>query len=204
MKRIKLWLFAAIVIISGTNRAWAQSAINDIPAEIDANDATITDMEHVTVTMKREVVYDSVTHCSDTIISVENIEYNTEVGTSKRRMARRNAVTGSDFYDKETSWYFDFWRFNYKYPSINADGEPILLSSQACMPDDDCDYVNNVIIGCHVTITSNKECPTNYSSNGTLDRLQTDVNFLQNFAGSGHPFREPIAKRSRSPLEPSR
>ena len=185
MKQIKLWIFAAIVIISGANCAWAQSAINDIPAEIDANDATITDMEHVTVTMKREVVYDSVTHCSDTIISVENIEYNTEVGTSKRRMARRNAVTGSDFYDKETSWYFDFWRFNYKYPSINADGEPILLSSQACMPDDDCDYVNNVIIGCHVTITSNKECPTNYSSNGTFDRLQTDVNFLQNFAGSG-------------------
>ena len=105
MKQIKLWMFAAVLCFCGISNVWAQSAINDIPAEIDANDATITDMVHVTMTMKREVVYDSITHRSDTIVSVENIEYNTQVGTAKRRMARRKAIAGSDFYDKETSWY---------------------------------------------------------------------------------------------------
>ena len=52
----------------------------------------------------------------------------------------------------------------------------------ACMPDGDCDYINNVIIGCHVTITSNKECPSRYSDEGSWD---SDVSMLMNHASSG-------------------
>ncbi len=57
----------------------------------------------------------------------------------------------------------------------------------ACMPDEDCDYVNNVIIGCHVTITSNKECPSEYVRTGASGKA-SDVGMLINHASSGMVF----------------
>lgn len=185
MKFLRLWMFAAILLLCGTNKVWTQSAINDIPAKVDAADATITKMGHATVTMKREIVTDPLTLKTDTLMRMVNVEWNTEKGTARRRMAQRRAATdvvGSDFKDKDSSWYLDMWWFNYNYPSINAEGEPVLLSANAAMPDEDCSAVNNVIIGCHITITSNKECPSHYSDEGSI---LSDVNFLQNFASSG-------------------
>lgn len=63
----------------------------------------------------------------------------------------------------------------------------MLLSAMACMPDEDCDYVNNVIIGCHVTITSNKECPSEYVRTGPGGKA-SDVGMLINHASSGMVF----------------
>ena len=185
MKQMKTWALTAFLIFCSAGTAWAQSAINDIPAEVNAADATITNMGHATMTMKRVVVTDPTTQNADTLMKVENIEWNTEVDTAKKRMARRKAIAGSDFYEKDSNWYLDLWWFNYLYPSINADGEEITLSSMACMPDEDCDYVNNIIVGCHVTITSNKECPTSYSKEGSF---RSDVSMLMNYAGSGTGF----------------
>ena len=154
MKHLTLWMLAAILLLCGSHTAMAQSAISDIPAEVNASDATITKMGHATMTMKREITVDPRTQRADTLIRMVNVEWNTASGTAKPRMARRTAVSGSDFKDKDSSWYLDMWWFNFNYPSINADGEPILLSANAAMPDEDCSEINNVIIGCHVTITS--------------------------------------------------
>ena len=178
-------MLAAILLFCGSHTAMAQSSISDFPAEVNASDATITKMGHATMTMKREITVDPRTQRADTLIRLVNVEWNTASGTAKRRMARRTAVSGSDFKDKDSSWYLDMWWFNFNYPSINADGEPILLSANAAMPDEDCSEINNVIIGCHVTITSNKECPSQYSDGGSF---QSDVNFLQNYASSGMGF----------------
>jgi len=177
-------MLAAILISCGISNGWAQSAINDLPAVVDATDATITKMGHATMTMQREIVVNPATLIADTIIKVKSVEWNTEAGTAKRRMAKRRAadVEGTDFKDKDSNWWLDMWWFNYNYPSINADGEPILLSANAAMPDEDCKVINNVIIGCHITIASNKECPSQYSGEGSI---LSDVNFLQNYAGSG-------------------
>lgn len=174
-------MLAVILTLFGSINAWSQSAISDIPEVINASDATITKMGHATMEMRREVVYDSISHRADTISQVVSIDYDTAPGTARKRMSRRK-VAGSDFYDKDSSWWLDMWWFNYQYPSVNADGKSIVLSSMACMPDDDVDRVNNIIVGCHVTITSNKECPTSYTDDGSM---LSDVSMLMNFAGSG-------------------
>lgn len=184
MMKLKLmtrWLVVA-VLLALTPRLWAQSAFGNVPETVDPNDATISEMGHLTLTMEREVVVDPLTQQADTMFRVKNVERNTESGTAKKRMARRRAPYGSDFLDKDTDWWLDMWYFTYNYPSVDAEGQPLSLSALACMPDEDCDHINNVIIGCHVTITSNKECPSRYIAEGSS---QSDVSMLMNHAGSG-------------------
>jgi len=78
---------------------------------------------------------------------------------------------------------------------IDKHGNNVTLSSLFCFPyfdDDDLedDYkFNNVIIGCHCTITSNKECPSLYSESGSF---KSDVNMMQYYAsfGKGRPKKD--------------
>lgn len=56
---------------------------------------------------------------------------------------------------------FSYNVFKFEYPSIDADGNPITLSAMAACPTkDNTSRVNNVILGTHITITSNKQCPS--------------------------------------------
>lgn len=176
-------MLAAILFLCGINYIWAQSAINDIPEKVNAADATITEMGHATITMKREVVTDPLTHLADTIATIENIEWNTEAGTAKKRMAQRNTASGSDFVSMDSNWAQDMQWFKFNYPSINALGEEVVLSCMACMPDgdDEIHNINNIIVGCHITITSDKECPTGYE--GTISAAMSDVRMIMSFAG---------------------
>lgn len=52
----------------------------------------------------------------------------------------------------------------YSYPSVDENGNPIMLSSAlvAWKPtdQDSVETIKSVVIGCHITITSNRECPT--------------------------------------------
>lgn len=166
------------------SRVWAQTNFGNVPGTVSATDATITKLGHLTMTMEKEVVIDPQTHLTDTLVTVKDVEWNTTPGTAKRRMDLRKA-TATGFENQDSSWWLDMWWFTYNYPSVNAEGEDVTLSALACMPDDDCDYVNNVIIGCHVTITSNKECPSRYTEEGSF---KSDVSMLMNHAGSGLVF----------------
>ena len=96
--------------------------------------------------------------------------------------------------------------YYYTYPSVDADGNPVRLSAMMGIPvntvlEDYFDIISstfsvfpwgnkiapdwkvrpsNVVIGCHVTITSNWECPTSYESYGNssllgLDNFMTDA-----------------------------
>ena len=182
-----LVLLLAFLLI--TPYAWSQANLGDLPAEVNVEDAAITKMGRATMTMHSKIVTDSVTRRSDTIIEMKSIEWNTESGTAKRRNSERggggNNPNGSGFYNYDYDWWLDICYYNFNYPSINANGERVLLSAMACMPDEDCDYVNNVIIGCHVTITSNKECPSQFVEEGSS---LSDVSLLMNHAGSGLVF----------------
>lgn len=64
--------------------------------------------------------------------------------------------------------------YSYKYPSVDANGNKVVLSALMGLPTKI--FVggvlaspNNLIIGCHETITSNYECPTNYNHGGAYD-----------------------------------
>ena len=47
--------------------AWAQVPLDNIPAEVNAEDATITELGHATMTVKVKIVTDSLTHHTDTL-----------------------------------------------------------------------------------------------------------------------------------------
>ncbi len=69
-------------------------------------------------------------------------------------------------YDSLAGIYY----YTYNYPSVDHDGRPITLSALMCLPritnpsadggNDGGECFNNVVIACHATITSNKECPS--------------------------------------------
>lgn len=189
MNDLKKLLFIAFGIFACGATAWAQEPHTNFPAEVKAEDATITQVGHATMTVETKIVVDSLTRRTDTLRTVTDIEWDTPAGTAKRRNAELNRYNpnGSGFYDEGHSSWYDIYYYNFNYPSINAEGQPVLLSAMACMPDEDCDYINNVIIGCHVTITSNKECPSEYVRTGAGGKA-SDVGMLINHASSGMVF----------------
>ena len=74
------------------------------------------------------------------------------------------------YYDEGSNIMFNICWFSFNYPSIGGDGQPVTLSALACMPSQGGEgaEINNVIAGCHVTITSNKDCPSEFNSSGEL------------------------------------
>lgn len=73
--------------------------------------------------------------------------------------------------------------YSYTYPSVDADGNEVTLSSLMAVPtrmliENSTAKPNNLIIGCHVTITSNYECPTEYNKSGGTFSWMTDAGML--------------------------
>ncbi|MBR5101890.1 MAG: hypothetical protein IK092_02055, partial [Muribaculaceae bacterium] len=61
---------------------------------------------------------------------------------------------------------FHYRVFTYEYPSVDADGKQVILSSIAACPEKgECSQVRDIVIGTHITICSNNECPTNCTNN---------------------------------------
>ncbi|MBP5339983.1 MAG: hypothetical protein J6Z14_11905 [Prevotella sp.] len=100
-----------------------------------------------------------------------------------RRVSASDEMTYGDYY---TSVAFYLYTFN--YPSIDKHGNRIILSSLMAFPYftqsnwDNGYRFNNVIIGCHCTITSNMECPSDYPNGGFF---KSNVNMMQYYASWG-------------------
>lgn len=95
-------LFYIIALMAFGQTAWAQTSSSNLPAEVRAEDATITKLGHATMTVEMKIVTDSLTRRTDTLRSVTDIEWDTPAGTAKRRNAElsRNNPNGSGFYDE--------------------------------------------------------------------------------------------------------
>ena len=59
-----------------------------------------------------------------------------------------------------TGWGLNYEYYRYTYPSINTKGEPVTLTALAAMPTNYKVPINNIILGCHITITDNKSTPS--------------------------------------------
>ena len=186
--RVRLF-FLSLCLSLGIG-AWAQTSYGDLPEKVDPNGATITKFGHATMNVEMKIVNDPATSRVDTLRSVKDIEWNTEPGTAKRRMAERER---SDFYDEGNNWWYDIYWYNYTYTSVTTNGEPLMLSAMACMPDEDCGYINNVIIACHITLTKNGQCPSEYNNSGSAT---SDVSLLMNLAGSGTTLHAPQSSQT--------
>ena len=86
---------------------------------------------------------------------------------------------GNGFDDDNKDHYKNIWNgyeyYRYTYPSISAKGEPITLTALAAMPTKNTTPINNIILGCHVTITDNASAPSEYITTGSW---QSDVGML--------------------------
>lgn len=86
-----------------------------------------------------------------------------------------------------------YYLYTFKYPSIDCHGNEIILSSLMAFPYFSEGYwndgyrFNNVIIGCHCTITSNSECPSCYPTGGYF---KSDVSMMQYYASWGKGIRK--------------
>ena len=80
--------------------------------------------------------------------------------------------------------------YTYNYPSVDAQGNPIVLSSAliAYKPNMANDVIETVLIGCHITITSTKQCPSEFPEDQSLTS-ETGVvyNFLPGASPSPYP-----------------
>lgn len=82
--------------------------------------------------------------------------------------------------DHGDSW-FGYEYYRYTYPSINIKGEPVTLTALAAMPSKKDKLINNIILGCHITITDNASTPSEYIKTGSI---KSDVGMLTMHAQS--------------------
>lgn len=111
--------------------------------------------------------------------------------------AKSNKIGGVDAssinvtdYDKPE--YFGFQYATYSYPSVTSDGSEVTLSSLIAWPvgnkeiyllgNHNVTNANNLIIGCHVTITDNTECPSEWVN---TKNTMSDVRMYVGHAGGG-------------------
>lgn len=175
MKR-KILLGLAMVLMA-TMAAKAQDGIYDIPKEVHASDARIVEEMYVTYHTHDSVVSDPVTRESRVIkvtdsVTVEHLVVNASGGPA------RSAADDFDFVDHDG---IRIKCYKFYYPSVDGAGKPITLSGLLVRPRSITSQpLNNVVVGCHITITSNEECPSTYGLYGGNEK--SDVGMLTYFA----------------------
>lgn len=130
------------------------------------------------------------------IISSDTVSFDSLISHLPENLAikpgPRKAKPGDGSIDKDDGDNqvagLDYQYYRYTYPSVDAAGKAVTLSGLMCFPYKTTmgkDYnPRNVIIGCHVTLTSDKEVPYNY---GTTGSLTSDVYMLLIHAAYHHP-----------------
>lgn len=107
---------------------------------------------------------------------------------TKRSAAASGQLDYGDYYSGVA-----YYLYTFSYPSIDCHGNEIVLSSLMAFPYFSEGYwndgyrFNNVIIGCHCTITSNSECPSCYPTGGYF---KSDVSMMQYYASWGKGIRK--------------
>ena len=166
---------------------WAQSALGNL-AEVDLGQVEIMSVKEVEFSSRDSIVIDPVTGRVDTLFIDEGIRsikpVEDEIGPAR---APRRAPDTDDYdqYGGLTNAGVQLARsgaflYTYKYPSIDADGNKVILSSMMGVPRRHLQLgfakPENVLIACHETITSNFEAPTNYNNEG--GSFQTGVGMM--------------------------
>ena len=182
MKKSILLILALVCAIA--KGAWAQGQFGDLPKTVSASDVEVTEVRYLLFMSHDSLVVNTETGVIDTIhindgqkILTEE-EYHqlaTQPAMARRRIA--DVTPNTEEYGGFTSEGYQYFGSNaklysYKYPSIDANGEKVVLSALMGVPTKIfADAVpakpENVVIGCHETITSNYECPTNYNHGGS-------------------------------------
>lgn len=177
MKKLLLTFTLALATICVS----AQS-FGDVPATVSADDVTILKKSVMVIASHDSIVTNAETGKMDTlrvddgakIFTPEEFE---QLAKQPKRL-RASVVPGEQWGYDDGDWEAlallstTLFLYTYKYPSVDADGNVIYLSALMGVPSDMTNLFhampNNLIIGCHETITSNFECPSEFGTYGFL------------------------------------
>lgn len=176
--KLRIGLIIAVALTSLGLRA--QAAFGELPPTVDVSEVTVTGEYELVYHIQRSQAVNPTTgkletvHVPDSVMSIPA----GQVDTWEPAKARRRAQASSGFED--TGWAFSTSSrvLTYNYPSVDADGNRIILSSALCASKNSSKAKSKLIIGCHVTITSNKECPTEYNKSASILAFKSDVGML--------------------------
>ena len=156
----------------------AQS-FGDVPATVDPNDVTILKKNVLVIAEHDSIVPNAKTGKIDTlrvedgsrIFTPEEFEQLSKDPKKLRAAVAPGESWGHDWDNSINLWSATCYLFTYKYPSVDADGNKIYLSALMGVPHGMSTFgghamPNNLIIGCHETITSNYECPSEFNNTG--------------------------------------
>lgn len=168
---------------------WAQSALGNLP-EVNVNDVEIMSVSEIEFSSRDSIVIDPVTGRADTLIIDEGITSIKPIdeATEQARAPRRSPSTSDkDLYGGLTDAGKQLigsgaYLYTYKYPSVDADGNKVILSALMGVPRWQLNMgfaaPSNVLIACHETITSNWECPTSYNNGDNGGDWKTGVGMM--------------------------
>lgn len=196
MKKSILWMLAAILTCGLLTTACSTLSEEDNPSGYvgggdivyDLNDVELIDSGYITFKdIIKDVIDDhsEVDNEEDAIFldwgrSQYEIIAKEEANAQTRNLTRGDSGEGLDGENGSSYWTGLKW-VTIRYKTVGADGKENKLSELIVYPNDPKKFVfKNVIIGCHCTITSDKERPTNFSKLS----FQTDVNMLTVLAGA--------------------
>ena len=183
--------------------AWAQSGLGNVPKTVDWRNAHITDVGVVASDVMLWKMQNSDTHKLDTLVTSESYilwqsEGDLEEQAEERRANSDDVVSNHTAKAKAhinglrdvkpiaqegrlQDWlaFFEYYVFLFEYPSVDANGNPVILSAIAACPTKDADEVRDVVIGTHITITSDSQRP----SARTKGYKEDDWGVLMSLAG---------------------
>ena len=182
----RLFYLLTLLLTMVTQGAWAQGQFGAIPKTVDASDVEVTEVRYLQFMSHDSLVVNPVTGRTDTLhiddgrkvlTEEEYRQLASEPAQARTRTATPSVDTGEyGDINNEGHQYFgsNAVLYSYKYPSVDANGNKVVLSALMGLPTKI--FVgglfarpNNLVIGCHETITSNYECPTNYNHGGAYD-----------------------------------
>lgn len=191
MKRL---LLAFVMLMAACVSSVAQENLFNLPQLTSPKNVKVTDVGRLTEYIEEYLVTDSVTGKQDTLcLSVPEVVWQSEgEDIHQTRRAPRRAGISTESPSKMTGTLdshfanISFYVFKFEYESVDANGLPVTLSGMAVAPNNkEASKVNNILIGTHITITANRESPSNQK--GALN-AGSDWSVLFAMAG-GRPTR---------------
>ncbi len=193
LKRKSLWLlavlFAGALVTASCSDDNADADGVEVPQFSGVTDVNLSNVEavdsgfmswHAYFTNEIKKLEESNDDSNDSLLSFYRERLHKADSIDAALAAQYGANTGED----GESGLGEFYGFKYttlRYESVNENNQKIILSELVAWPYATIlpnPHPDNLIIGCHCTITSNNERPTNYHRTVRFEVAATDVGML--------------------------
>lgn len=136
----------------------------NLPGLTSPVNVKVTDVGKMSTYVEEEIVTDSLTGRQDTLYNtVKEVVWQSENADFENAQPSRRAVESKTIKGKVDDTFKEqtVYTFKFTYESVNSAGETVTLSGMTACPDPkESSNVSNMIIGTHITITSNNESPS--------------------------------------------